>query len=37
MSEGWTPETIAQIAAPAMRHHFMPLERSPEAIDWDPI
>ena len=37
MSEGWTPETIAQIAAPALRHHFMALERSPEAIDWDPI
>ncbi len=37
MSEGWTPETIAEIAAPAMRHHFMALERSPEAIDWDPI
>ena len=37
MSEGWTPETIAQIAAPALRHHFMARERSPEAIDWDPI
>ena len=37
MNEGWTPETIAQIAAPALRHHFMALERSPEAIDWDPI
>ncbi len=37
MSEGWTPESIAEIAAPAMRHHFMALERSPDAIDWDPI
>ncbi len=37
MSEGWTPESIAQIAAPALRHHFFPLERSPDAIDWDPI
>jgi len=37
MSTGWTPEAIAEIAAPAMRHHFTPLERSPDAIDWDPI
>ena len=37
MSEGWTPETIAHIAAPALRHPFMALDRSPEAIDWDPI
>jgi NAD(P)-dependent dehydrogenase (short-subunit alcohol dehydrogenase family) len=37
MSEGWTPESIAQIAAPALKHHFYPLERSPDAIDWDPI
>ena len=37
MSEGWTPELIAEIAAPAMRHHFMAFERSPDAIDWDPI
>ena len=36
-SEGWTPESIAEIAAPAMKHHFMALERSPDAIDWDPI
>jgi NAD(P)-dependent dehydrogenase (short-subunit alcohol dehydrogenase family) len=37
MSTGWTPESIAEIAAPAMRHHFMALDRSPDAIDWDPI
>jgi NAD(P)-dependent dehydrogenase (short-subunit alcohol dehydrogenase family) len=37
MSTGWTPESIAEIAAPALRHHFFPLERSPDAIDWDPI
>ena len=30
-------EAIAEIAAPAMKHHFMALERSPDAIDWDPI
>lgn len=37
MSTGWTPELIAEIAAPAMKHHFMAMERSPDAIDWDPI
>ena len=37
MSDGWTPELIAEIATPALKHHFMPMERSPEAIDWDPI
>ena len=37
MSTGWTPESSAEIAAPAMRHHFMALDRSPDAIDWDPI
>ena len=37
MSTGWTPESIAEIAAPAMRHNFMALDRSPDAIDWDPI
>jgi NAD(P)-dependent dehydrogenase (short-subunit alcohol dehydrogenase family) len=35
--EGWTPERIAEIAAPAMRKHFYALERSPDVIDWDPI
>jgi len=37
MSTGWTPELIAEIAEPALRHNFFPLERSPEVIDWDPI
>ncbi|MFW8565477.1 SDR family NAD(P)-dependent oxidoreductase [Orrella sp. 11846] len=37
MSDGWTPESIAEIAAPALQHHFVPMERSPEAINWDPI
>ncbi|WP_429941899.1 SDR family NAD(P)-dependent oxidoreductase [Achromobacter xylosoxidans] len=36
-SEGWTPELIGEIAVPAMRKHFYPLERSPDVIDWDPI
>ncbi|WP_345798595.1 SDR family NAD(P)-dependent oxidoreductase [Castellaniella sp. MT123] len=37
MSEGWTPESIAQIAIPAMQGSFYKLERSPDVINWDPI
>ena len=37
MAEGWTPETIASTAIPAMRGHFYALERSPDVINWDPI
>ncbi|HUG57801.1 MAG TPA: SDR family NAD(P)-dependent oxidoreductase [Candidimonas sp.] len=37
MSEGWTPEAIAEIAVPAMKNDFFKLERSPEVIGWDPI
>ncbi len=36
-SEGWTPESIAEIAIPSMRKQFYALERSPDVIDWDPI
>lgn len=36
-SEGWTPERIAEIAIPAMKAHFYPLERSPDVMSWDPI
>lgn len=37
MSEGWTPEAIAETAIPAMKNSFFALERSPEVIGWDPI
>lgn len=37
LSEGWSPETIASIAMPAMQTSFYKLERSPEVICWDPI
>ena len=33
----WTPEKIAEIALPAMRQQFYPLERSPDVVCWDPI
>ncbi|QHI96849.1 SDR family oxidoreductase [Xylophilus rhododendri] len=36
-SEGWTPESIAEVAMPAMQHEFYALERSPDVVNWDPI
>lgn len=36
-SEGWTPQTIAEHAIPALRDAFMPLDRSGDVFSWDPI
>ena len=36
-AEGWTPETIAEHAIPALASSFMPLDRSGEVLSWDPI
>ena len=36
-SEGWTPETIAEHAYPALKGSFMPLDRSGEVFSWDPV
>jgi NAD(P)-dependent dehydrogenase (short-subunit alcohol dehydrogenase family) len=36
-AQGWTPESIAEHAAPALRAAFMPLDRSGEVFDWDPL
>jgi NAD(P)-dependent dehydrogenase (short-subunit alcohol dehydrogenase family) len=36
-AEGWTPETIASQAIPALRSNFYPLERSQEVFSWDPL
>jgi len=36
-AEGWTPETIAEYAVPAMRAAFMPLDTSEQAFPWDPV
>jgi NAD(P)-dependent dehydrogenase (short-subunit alcohol dehydrogenase family) len=33
---GWTPQTIAEHAMPAMRAHFYALERSQDVFSWDP-
>ncbi len=34
---GWTPETIAEHAAPALKAGFMPLDRSGDVFGWDPV
>jgi Enoyl-(Acyl carrier protein) reductase len=36
-SEGWTPETIAAHAIPALEPHFFPNQPSPTFTSWDPI
>lgn len=36
-SEGWTPETIAEHAMPALENSFMSLQSSPQLYPWDPI
>jgi NAD(P)-dependent dehydrogenase (short-subunit alcohol dehydrogenase family) len=35
--EGWTAETIAQRAIPAMKPNFYPLDRSQDVFCWDPV
>ena len=34
---GWTPETVAAHAMPALRADFYPLERSQDVFSWDPL
>ncbi|QXM24572.1 SDR family oxidoreductase [Elioraea tepida] len=34
---GWTAETIAHHAIPAMRASFYPLDRSADVFSWDPV
>jgi NAD(P)-dependent dehydrogenase (short-subunit alcohol dehydrogenase family) len=34
---GWTPESVAEIALPAMRAGFQPLDRSGDVFAWDPV
>lgn len=35
--EGWTPETIAEVAMPALKSAFLPLDRSGDVFCWDPV
>ena len=34
---GWTPTQVADIAIPALKGSFMPLDRSGEVFTWDPV
>ena len=36
-SEGWTPESVAQHAMPALKAAFFDLERSGDVFCWDPV
>ena len=36
-SEGWTPESIAEHAAPALQASFFDLEVSADVFNWDPV
>ena len=36
-SEGWTPQTIAEHAMPAMKGSFYKLDRSADVFTWDPV
>ena len=36
-AEGWTPESIAQHAIPALQASFFELERSGDVFCWDPV
>lgn len=35
--DGWTPDTIAAHAVPALKSHFTPLEVSADVFSWDPV
>lgn len=36
-SEGWTAQTVAEHAIPALRASFVPLDRSADVFCWDPV
>ncbi|MCC6474421.1 MAG: SDR family oxidoreductase [Burkholderiales bacterium] len=36
-SEGWTAQSIAEVALPALRPAFTPLERTSDVFSWDPL
>lgn len=36
-SEGWTPETVADHAMPALKAGFVPLDVSADVFHWDPV
>jgi hypothetical protein len=36
-SKGWTCETLAAHAMPALKPAFYPLDRSGDVFSWDPV
>ncbi|MDY7579751.1 SDR family oxidoreductase [Herbaspirillum sp. RTI4] len=36
-AEGWTPESIAEHAMPALKSNFVAMDRSADVFSWDPI
>jgi hypothetical protein len=34
---GWTPQTIAEHAMPALKAGFFPLDRTQDVFTWDPL
>jgi NAD(P)-dependent dehydrogenase (short-subunit alcohol dehydrogenase family) len=36
-SEGWTPETVANHAIPALKASFYPIDRNQDVFCWDPV
>jgi hypothetical protein len=36
-TEGWTPQTIAEHAMPALKPSFYKLDRSADVFNWDAI
>ena len=36
-SEGWTPQSVAEHALPALKASFFDLDRSGDVFTWDPI
>ncbi len=36
-SEGWTPETVAHHAIPALKANFYPIDRNQDVFCWDPV
>ena len=36
-AEGWDPDTVAEHAIPALKASFVPLDRSADVFQWDPV
>src|SRR6195952_1256704 len=36
-TDGWTPESIAAVAMPALQNGFMPMDTSETLFNWDPL